>query len=78
LFEARLFLSRHLEIGLCRPGIAEDRSRRIVLIALCGVLAGLLHLVAGTDALTAYLATSPGGADSVRSSRPRARSTCRS
>lgn len=35
------------------------------LIALCGGLAYGLHLVAGTDPLTAYLATSPGGADSV-------------
>jgi membrane AbrB-like protein len=36
-----------------------------VLIALCGCLAYVLHIVTGTDALTAYLATSPGGADSV-------------
>lgn len=36
-----------------------------VLIALCGCLAYVLHVVTGTDALTAYLATSPGGADSV-------------
>jgi membrane AbrB-like protein len=35
------------------------------LIALCGGLAYALHLAAGTDPLTAYLATSPGGADSV-------------
>jgi membrane AbrB-like protein len=28
-------------------------------------LAWLLHLTVGTDPLTAYLATSPGGADSV-------------
>ena len=33
--------------------------------ALCGGLAVLLHLIVGTDPLTAYLATSPGGADSV-------------
>ncbi|MGC1522991.1 MAG: AbrB family transcriptional regulator [Steroidobacteraceae bacterium] len=37
----------------------------IALIALCGGLAGLLHLTMGIDPLTAYLATSPGGADSV-------------
>jgi len=37
----------------------------LTLIALCGGLAVLLHLIAGTDPLTAYLATSPGGADSV-------------
>ena len=37
----------------------------LTLIALCGGLAVLLHLLVGTDPLTAYLATSPGGADSV-------------
>jgi len=37
----------------------------IILVALCGGLAWLLHLTVGTDPLTAYLATSPGGADSV-------------
>ncbi len=37
----------------------------IALIALCGVLAGVLVFTAGVDPLTAYLATSPGGADSV-------------
>jgi membrane AbrB-like protein len=37
----------------------------LTLIALCGVLAGVLVVVAGVDPLTAYLATSPGGADSV-------------
>ncbi len=35
------------------------------LIALCGGLAYVLHRLTGVDALTAYLATSPGGADSV-------------
>jgi uncharacterized protein len=37
----------------------------VALVALCGALAWLLHLTLGTDPLTAYLATSPGGADSV-------------
>jgi uncharacterized protein len=37
----------------------------VALIALCGVLAGVLVFAAGVDPLTAYLATSPGGADSV-------------
>jgi uncharacterized protein len=37
----------------------------LILIALCGVLAGVLVVAAGVDPLTAYLATSPGGADSV-------------
>jgi membrane AbrB-like protein len=37
----------------------------ITLVALCGGLGWLLHVTVGTDPLTAYLATSPGGADSV-------------
>ena len=36
-----------------------------VLIAICGGLAWLLARLAHVDALTAYLATSPGGADTV-------------
>jgi uncharacterized protein len=35
------------------------------LVALCGLFAVLLHRFAGVEPLTAYLATSPGGADSV-------------
>ncbi|MET0284869.1 MAG: AbrB family transcriptional regulator [Polyangiales bacterium] len=37
----------------------------LTLVALCGGLAYVLHLATGMDPLTAYLATSPGGADSV-------------
>jgi len=37
----------------------------LVLIGLCGALAAGLTLALGIDPLTAYLATSPGGADSV-------------
>ncbi len=37
----------------------------MTLIALCAALAWLPHVTVGTDPLTAYLATSPGGADSV-------------
>lgn len=37
----------------------------LTLIALCGILAGVLVVAAGIDPLTAYLATSPGGVDSV-------------
>ncbi len=37
----------------------------LVLIAVCGGLAALLVVLAGIDPLTAYLATSPGGADSA-------------
>ncbi len=37
----------------------------VVLIAICGGFGMVLARVAGLDPLTAYLATSPGGADSV-------------
>ncbi|MCQ8240018.1 AbrB family transcriptional regulator [Rhizosaccharibacter radicis] len=37
----------------------------LLLIGLCAGLALALHRTLGTDLLTAYLATSPGGADSV-------------
>jgi hypothetical protein len=37
----------------------------LTLIALCGGVAWLLHVTVGIEPLTAYLATSPGGADSV-------------
>jgi len=36
-----------------------------VLIALCGVVAWLMVVTIGVDPLTAYLATSPGGVDSI-------------
>ncbi len=36
-----------------------------VLIAICGAFGMILVVAAGVDPLTAYLATSPGGADSV-------------
>ena len=37
----------------------------LALVGLCGLLAWGLHHFVGIDPLTAYLATSPGGADSV-------------
>lgn len=37
----------------------------LAFIALCGGIGWILHLVLGIDVLTAYFATSPGGADSV-------------
>ena len=37
----------------------------LTLIAVCCGFAAVLVMVAGVDPLTAYLATSPGGADSV-------------
>lgn len=36
-----------------------------ILIALCGVVAWLMVVTIGVDPLTAYLATSPGGVDSI-------------
>ena len=35
------------------------------LIVFCGAIAVILHRVVGTDLLTAYLATSPGGVDAA-------------
>jgi uncharacterized protein len=59
-----LRFSREIVIYAARvfPTIAAST---LTLIALCGGLAVLLHLIVGTEPLTAYLATSPGGADSV-------------
>lgn len=37
----------------------------LALMAVCGVIAAVLVVVAGVDPLTAYLATCPGGLDSV-------------
>jgi membrane AbrB-like protein len=37
----------------------------VLLIALCGLVAAMLVYGAGVDPLTAYLATSPGGSDSI-------------
>lgn len=37
----------------------------LVLIALCGGVAAIMVYAAGVDPLTAYLATSPGGSDSI-------------
>jgi membrane AbrB-like protein len=59
-----LRFSREIVIYAARafPKIAAST---LTLIALCGGLAVLLRLIVGTEPLTAYLATSPGGADSV-------------
>jgi membrane AbrB-like protein len=59
-----LRFTREIVIHAARalPTIAAST---LTLIALCGGLAWLLHVIVGTDPLTAYLATSPGGADSV-------------
>jgi hypothetical protein len=36
-----------------------------VLIVFCGAVALILHCIVGTELLTAYLATSPGGLDAA-------------
>ncbi|MCW4115412.1 AbrB family transcriptional regulator [Aurantimonas sp. MSK8Z-1] len=51
-----------LHAGRALPSVAAST---IALIAICGGFAALLVVFAGIDPLTAYLATSPGGADSV-------------
>jgi membrane AbrB-like protein len=54
------------EIVLYAAGVfPKIAASTLTLIVLCGGLAWLLHVSVGTDPLTAYLATSPGGADSV-------------
>ncbi len=40
-------------------------SSMLALMTLCGVIAAVLVVIAGVDPLTAYLATCPGGLDSV-------------
>jgi membrane AbrB-like protein len=45
--------------------IPQTVASIVALMAFCGLLAWLLVREAGIDPLTAYLATSPGGADSV-------------
>lgn len=61
-------------IGLVFTRPILDHARRafvpvfvsiLVLLAFCGLLAVLLHQFAGVDALTAYLATSPGGLETI-------------
>jgi membrane AbrB-like protein len=59
-----LRFSREIVIYAARV-FTKILASTLTLIALCGGLAVLLHLIVGTDPLTAYLATSPGGADSV-------------
>jgi membrane AbrB-like protein len=59
-----LRFTRHIVLYAAHafPRIAAST---VSLIALCGGLGWLLHLAAGIDPLTAYLAASPGGVDSV-------------
>src|SRR5690606_20128495 len=48
-----------------RQALSQVTLAILALIAFCGALAFLLWEFAGIDPLTAYLATSPGGMDSV-------------
>ncbi len=52
-------------VGHAARAFPRIAASTLALVAMCGVLAWLLHLFMGVDPLTAYLATSPGGADSV-------------
>jgi membrane AbrB-like protein len=61
-------------VGLCftRPilrhalrALPQVVASTLALIAICAGLAAILVVTAGVDPLTAYLATSPGGADGV-------------
>ncbi|SEL55742.1 hypothetical protein SAMN04487976_109174 [Xaviernesmea oryzae] len=65
-------LGWNIGLGFNRAIIAHARRALlptilsiVVLISLSGLLAALLATVAGIDPLTAYLATSPGGMDSI-------------
>ncbi|MEO8684559.1 MAG: AbrB family transcriptional regulator, partial [Devosia sp.] len=52
-------------IGHAARVVPRILASTLVLIAICGLFAVVLVQFAGIDPLTAYLATSPGGADSV-------------
>jgi membrane AbrB-like protein len=59
-----LRFTREIVIYAARA-FAKVAASILTLIVMCAGLAYVLHRVTGKDALTAYLATSPGGADSV-------------
>ena len=72
LAAAYALLGWHIGLGFRRDALIHaGRALPVVvaaavcLIGLCGALAWCLTRLAHTDALTAYLATSPGGLDSV-------------
>jgi uncharacterized protein len=52
-------------LGHARRALPQIMLAIFVMIAMCGALAAGLVYVAGIDPLTAYLATSPGGMDSI-------------
>ncbi|HTR85982.1 MAG TPA: AbrB family transcriptional regulator [Reyranella sp.] len=59
-----LRFSRQLLLHAART-LPQVIGTTLVLIAVCGAIAGVMVVVAGVDPLTAYLATSPGGSDSI-------------
>ncbi|HEX5508004.1 MAG TPA: AbrB family transcriptional regulator [Pseudolabrys sp.] len=59
---ARFNRSILLHAAYALPRLAAST---LTLIAVCGGLAAILVVIAGVDPLTAYLAMSPGGADSI-------------
>ncbi len=76
-------LGWNIGLGFTRPILAHARRALLpivvsilVLMAFSGFLAFLLTQFAGVDALTAYLATSPGGMDFDRHHRRRQRCGC--
>jgi hypothetical protein len=52
-------------LGYAARALPRILASILALIAICGGFAAVLVVAAGVDPLTAYLATSPGGADSV-------------
>jgi membrane AbrB-like protein len=52
-------------LGHVARALPKVAASILTLVAVCGLFAVILVKVAGIDPLTAYLATSPGGADSV-------------
>jgi hypothetical protein len=59
-----LRFSRQLLVHAARA-LPQIIGTTLALIAVCGGIAMLMVYVAGVDPLTAYLATSPGGSDSI-------------
>jgi membrane AbrB-like protein len=69
---AYAFIGWRIGLRFTRPlllNVAKAFPRVLIctatLIAICAGLGALLVVIAGVDPLTAYLATSPGGADSM-------------
>jgi membrane AbrB-like protein len=72
LASAYALLGWYVGLGFKRETLQHARKAipvvvgsALALMALCGVMAWCLTHIAHVDALTAYLATSPGGLDSV-------------